>query len=64
MHPIKTKVKSVLGMRIQSIYIYNNVDVGLINGPPPLQGQQGLRLEVFEEDIPLIKVVDMILCEH
>ena len=32
------------------------VDVGFINGDPPLQGQQGLRSEVFEDHIPLIKM--------
>ena len=30
-------------------------DVGLINGPPALQGQLGLRLEVFEEPKPQIQ---------
>ena len=37
-----------------------NVDVGLINRPCPLQGQQdqqGFRLEVLEDHIPLIKMI-------
>ena len=37
-------------MRIQY-----NVDVGLIKGDPPLEGQQGLRSELFEDHIPLIR---------
>ena len=38
-----------------SLPLQDNVDVGLSTAPPP-QGQQGLRLKVLEDHIPLIKV--------
>ena len=39
--------------------IRSNANTGVINGPPlqGQQGQQGLRLEVSEDHIPLIKVM-------